>query len=107
MSAIPDAIAVSAYRIVQEALTNVVRHAGRARVDLAIRYLPDELEIEVTDDGGGRYPAPRAASDGDGQGHGLVGMRERVALFGGQLLAGPLAGGFRVLAHFPTDEPVH
>jgi signal transduction histidine kinase len=103
---LPPGVDVSAYRIVQEALTNVVRHAGKAKVDLAIRYLADELEIEVTDDGGGRYPEPRPTSDGDARGHGLVGMRERVALFGGRLSAGPQAGGFRVVAHFPTDERV-
>ncbi len=103
---LPPGVDVSAYRIVQEALTNVVRHAGAAKVDVAIRYRADELEIEINDDGGGRYRDPAMASAGGTQGHGLVGMRERVALFGGRLAAGPMGGGFRVVARFPTEDAV-
>ena len=100
---------LSAYRIVQEALTNVVRHAGPAAAELTLRYLPAEVVIEVTDDGRKRTrqrPAFRASDNknGDGTGHGLVGMRERVALYGGKLLAEPTPGGFRVLARIPTNE---
>jgi signal transduction histidine kinase len=101
---LPPGVDLSAYRIVQEALTNVVRHVGPARANLSIRYRPDELEIEVADDGGRRYPSSAPLLAEPGQGHGLVGMRERVALFGGQLTAGPSNGGFLVVAHFPTDE---
>ncbi len=89
---------LAAYRIVQEALTNVVKHAGPATVDLRIRYGADDLEIQITDDGRG------AASDLDsiGGGHGLVGMQERVDLYGGSLSAGPrTGGGFRVAARLP------
>jgi signal transduction histidine kinase len=94
---------LSAYRIVQEALTNVVRHAGPTRARVQISYRPGELGIEVTDDGpGGQAPPP--VSSRTGSGHGLIGMRERAALFGGQLSAGPHAGGFRVTASLPTTD---
>ena len=94
---------LSAYRIVQEALTNVVRHAGPTRARVQISYRPGELSIEVTDDGpGGQVPPP--VSSRTGSGHGLIGMRERAALFGGQLSAGPHAGGFRVTASLPTTD---
>jgi signal transduction histidine kinase len=99
--ALPPAADLSAYRIVQEALTNVVRHAGPTRAQVRIRYRPDEVVIEVTDDGPqGPRPAavPRA-----GSGHGLIGMRERAALFGGDLTAGPQAAGFGVRASLRTD----
>jgi signal transduction histidine kinase len=93
---------LSAYRIVQEALTNVVRHAGPTRARVQISYRPGELSIEVTDDGpSGQAPPPASAT---GSGHGLIGMRERAALFGGQLSAGPHAGGFRVTASLPTTD---
>src|SRR5260370_838364 len=92
----------SASRIVQDALTNVVRHAGPARARVQISYRPGELSIEVTDDGpSGQAPPPVSPA---GSGHGLIGMRERAALFGGQLSAGPHAGGFRVTASLPTAE---
>jgi signal transduction histidine kinase len=92
---------LSAYRIVQEALTNVVRHAGPTRAKVQISYRPDEVSIEVVDDGpsGPTPPIPRA-----GSGHGLIGMWERAALFGGELAAGPDAGGFRVKANLHTTE---
>jgi signal transduction histidine kinase len=93
---------LSAYRIVQEALTNVVRHAGPTHAWVRIAYRPAELSIEVTDNGPrGQAPRPIARVGG---GHGLIGMRERAALFGGKVEAGPYAGGFRVLATLPVDE---
>ena len=93
---------LSAYRIVQEALTNVVRHAGPTRAWVQISYRPGELSIEVTDDGpSGQAPPPASRT---GSGHGLIGMRERAALFGGRLSAGPHAGGFRVTASLPTTD---
>jgi signal transduction histidine kinase len=93
---LPAGIDVSAYRIVQEALTNVVRHAGTATADAAIDYRPDELVIEVVDHGIG-------CPDGLSRiGHGLVGIHERVSLYGGSADTGPLPGrGFRVLARLP------
>jgi signal transduction histidine kinase len=91
-------VAVSAYRIVQEALTNVVKHAGDARVHVVVRYRGSELELEVADDGGGLRTAA-------GNGHGLIGMRERVALYGGDLFASAGAdGGFVVRARFPLGS---
>jgi signal transduction histidine kinase len=88
---------ISAYRIVQEALTNTLKHAGPARATVAVRYLERELQLEVVDDGRG------AAQNGDG-GHGLVGMRERVAIYGGHLQTGPKpGGGYAVRAHLPLE----
>ena len=93
---------LSAYRIVQEALTNVVRHAGPTRAKVHISYRPDEVIIEVVDDGpSGQAPPPMARA---GSGHGLIGMRERAALFGGELAAGPDAAGFHVRANLHTAE---
>jgi signal transduction histidine kinase len=85
--ALPVGIELSAYRIVQEALTNALKHAGDARTTVHVRYGPDLLELEIADDGAG---SGAQASDG---GHGLVGMRERVALYGGRLDAGRRPGG--------------
>jgi signal transduction histidine kinase len=99
-SPLPAGVDLSAYRIVQEALTNVVKHAGPARAQVTIRYGDQDVTVEVTDDGQGV-----AAPIGDGQarvGHGLIGMRERVAVFGGDLEVGPgPGGGFRVAARLP------
>jgi signal transduction histidine kinase len=96
---LPSSVDLSAYRIVQEALTNSLKHAGASRAKVSIRYGPHSLELEVTDDGRGR--SERGPSDEEG-GRGLIGMRERVALFGGELSAGPMPeGGFRVLARLP------
>ncbi|XVV07207.1 sensor histidine kinase [Actinosynnema sp. CA-248983] len=93
---VPEGVALSAYRIVQEALTNVVKHAGAGTADVRVRFLDTALEVEVADDGRG----VSASSDG---GFGLVGMRERVAVHGGTLEAGPRRdGGFRVRARFPA-----
>lgn len=93
---LPAGVDLAAYRIVQEALTNARRHAvGASQVSVAIRFEPERLELEVADDG-------RASADTTGSGHGLVGMRERVALYDGTLAAEQLAdGGFRVLARLP------
>jgi signal transduction histidine kinase len=93
---------LSAYRIAQEALTNVVRHSGAPSATLWVRYRPGALEIECLDAGG---PGPRRPSvELANGGHGLVGMRERVALFGGELSAGACGRGFRVLARLPVAE---
>jgi signal transduction histidine kinase len=89
-------IELSAYRIVQEALTNVRKHAGDANAQVGLRYSETELEVQIDDDGDGV-----AAAD-DGTGHGLIGMRERVEFFGGDFSAGRRARrGFRVTARFP------
>jgi signal transduction histidine kinase len=96
----------SIYRIIQEALTNVVKHAGPARVHVEIRDDGDALVIEVNDDGRGLSRLPTGAPDADGAGahHGIIGMRERVALYHGSLSVGPRPdGGFRVFARLPLD----
>jgi signal transduction histidine kinase len=96
-------VELSAYRIIQEALTNSLKHARGARARVDVRYEPAALEVEVQDDGG------QAARDGNraavpaGTGHGLIGMRERAALFGGRLEAGPVGRGFRVAAWLPLE----
>ena len=84
---LPVGIEMSAYRIVQEALTNVLKHAGDAHATVRVRYTADSLELEITDNG------PGQRTDAVRGGHGLVGMRERVALYGGQLTAGRRPGG--------------
>jgi signal transduction histidine kinase len=92
---------LSAYRIVQEALTNTLKHAGRpASVTVDVTYRPEAVDIRVVDSG---TPATRPPGSDVRTGHGLIGMRERAALFGGQIEAGPLAdGGFGVRATLPT-----
>jgi signal transduction histidine kinase len=95
---------LSAYRIVQEALTNVVRHAAPATAELTLRYRPCEVVIEITDNGRTPLKTPPPARAGEGPGHGIAGMRERVAVYGGEMVAGPTASGFRVLAHIPTEQ---
>jgi signal transduction histidine kinase len=91
---------LSAYRIVQEALTNALKHAGPARARVTVRYRRDELELEIADDGTG--PATNGDSPG---GHGLAGMRERVEMFGGDLrAASPDDGGFALRARLPIDR---
>jgi signal transduction histidine kinase len=89
--ALPRALDLSAYRIVQEGLTNALKHAGAGQADVTLRYGPDELQIEVRDDGEG-------AAAGDGLGHGLVGIRERVKIYGGEMTAGRATGGGFVLS---------
>jgi len=94
---LPPGVDVSAYRIVQEALTNTLKHAGPARARVVVRYAGDELELEISDDG-------RAGGKG-GDGHGLVGMSERVAVVGGFLESGTQPeGGFLVRARLPLDS---
>ncbi|MFE4328887.1 histidine kinase [Streptomyces sp. NPDC056831] len=98
---LPADIDLSAYRIVQEALTNVVRHAGTGRCRVAIDCGDEELSVEVVDDGRG------TTENGSAHGFGIVGMRERVGLLHGHLSAGPRPeGGFRVAARLPLPEPV-
>jgi signal transduction histidine kinase len=92
---LPPGIELSAYRIVQEALTNVVKHASTPAAEATVDYRAGELSVQVVDRGAGCADSPRA-------GHGLVGLRERVALYGGTLHAGPLPEpGFQVLARLP------
>jgi len=88
---LPPAIDLSAYRIVQEGLTNALKHAGAGRADVEIRYGAGEVSIEVRDDG-------RGPAGGDGLGHGLVGIGERVKLYGGEMAAGRANGGGFVLS---------
>jgi signal transduction histidine kinase len=96
---LPAGVDLSAYRIVQEALTNALKHARHARAEVKVRY-GDVLELEITNDG--RFDANGA---GDSGGHGLVGMRERVALFGGTIEAGPRpSGGYAVRARLPVRD---
>jgi signal transduction histidine kinase len=93
---LPPGIDLAAFRIVQEALTNTLRHAGPAKAHVRVRYDPSELELSVTNDG-------KPYANGDEGGYGLVGMRERVALYGGKIEAGPVDGGYRVSARLPLE----
>jgi signal transduction histidine kinase len=96
---IPAALDLTAYRLVQEALTNVVKHAGQARAEVVIRYERGTLVLEVLDDG--HEPAPAVQHTG----HGQLGMRERVSVWGGSLSTGPRpAGGYRVAARLPYGD---
>jgi signal transduction histidine kinase len=96
---VPAGIDLCAYRIVQEALTNVIKHAGRARATVVVCYSDDAVTVEVDDEGPGR---PGTLSSPLTGGHGLVGMRERVAMYNGDLVVGPHpTGGFRVVARLP------
>lgn len=93
---VPDGVGLTVYRIVQEAVTNVVKHAAPARCHVVVSVVDHVARIEVTDDGAGE----RVLAGGGG--HGLIGMRERVAMYGGSFTAGPrAAGGFRVAAEVP------
>jgi signal transduction histidine kinase len=97
---LPPGVDLTAYRVVQEALTNVRKHAGARQARVILRYLPDSLELEITDDGSGRG-GPTGA---DGAGQGLIGMRERVALYGGQMTAAHRpGGGFAVQVRLPLE----
>lgn len=101
--ALPPELELSAFRIVQESVTNVVRHAGTDACRVRVRYGADELSVEVTNRGRG---SGQGAGRGAGPGLGLVGMRERVALLHGEFAAGPVpGGGFRVTARFPVPPP--
>jgi signal transduction histidine kinase len=104
-------VELSAYRIVQEALTNVVKHAGTGRCRVLLDYARDALAIEVTDDGVGAAAGTGTAAEAPSgpvaapRGHGLLGMGERAALHGGRFEAGPLPlRGFRVAASLPLEE---
>jgi signal transduction histidine kinase len=97
----PDSLGLSAYRIVQEAITNARRHAAGAHVEVRLEHATDGLWVRVTDDGARVGSMVRRNGGG---GHGLSGMRERVEIFGGRFHAGPLAaGGFLVSAYLPRN----
>jgi signal transduction histidine kinase len=97
---LPDALDLSAYRIVQEALTNALKHAGPAHAAVQLHYAADQIEITIADDGRG------APAQVPGSGHGLTGMRERTMLLGGTLQAGPRPGaGFQVHVTLPIPSP--
>lgn len=98
---LPAAIDLSAYRVVQEALTNTLKHANATRAHVTLQYSDDEFALLVRDDGvGSAVPQP------NGSGHGLIGMRERLTVFGGSLVAEPSdSGGFAVAARFPLARP--
>src|SRR5258705_5734830 len=92
---------LAAYRIVQGALTNAVKHARGARAGVRLAYEPRAVDIEVTDEGGMGH---RDTGESDGGGRGLIGMRERVALYGGDFEAAPTPTGFRVHARLPIES---
>jgi len=103
---LPPDVDQAAYRIVQEALTNVTRHAGRARASVHLHYTPETLSIQVDDDGKDTVTSTGTGTRPSGPGLGLVGMRERVSALGGQLRAGPQDdGGFQVRAELPARAP--
>jgi signal transduction histidine kinase len=95
---LPRAIDLSAYRIVQEGLTNSLKHAGASYADVTVRYSSEGVQLQVRDDGVG-------STTSDGLGHGLVGMRERVKIYGGEMSAGTAPdGGFVLDARLPLDR---
>jgi signal transduction histidine kinase len=97
---LPAGVDLTAYRLVQEGLTNAVKHAGAAHAEVVVRYGDGHVELTVSDDGSGGGDGGRS---GPGSGHGLVGMRERVAVYGGELEAGPRPeGGYRLRARLPV-----
>jgi signal transduction histidine kinase len=98
---VPPGVDLAAYRIIQEALTNVVKHARTTASRVLVTYADDAMDLEITDDGAGAPAGAVAASAG----HGIAGMAERASVFGGELHAGPLPGrGFRVSARLPLDS---
>ena len=103
---LPAAVDLAAYRIVQESLTNVIRHAGPAAAAVSLSYHPDEIDIDVTDTGHGPKASRGAAAAGTAggtAGHGQAGMRERAAAVGGTVQAGPRpGGGYQVIARLPV-----
>ncbi|MEV4008416.1 histidine kinase [Actinomadura sp. NPDC049753] len=108
LSDLPAPVGLAGYRIVQEALTNAVRHSGAAAVTVEVRVFPGEVVVRVDDDGAGPHAPPHAEhtehTEGAEGGNGVRGMRERAASVGGELAAGPgPAGGFRVWARLPLD----
>lgn len=109
---LPPGVNLAAYRLIQEALTNTLKHAGpQARAWVRIHYAPRELTVQIEDDGRGVAAALSTAASaesepgsGSAAGHGMVGMHERVALYGGKLRIGPrIGGGFEVRARFPVE----
>jgi signal transduction histidine kinase len=104
---LPPGLGLAAFRVVQEALTNVIKHAGQARTNVRLDRTDTELVVDVADTGrpalaGRQVPAPPAVPSGGGRG--LIGLRERIALYGGELDAAPRpGGGWRVRAHFPVE----
>jgi signal transduction histidine kinase len=94
---LPRGIDISAYRIVQEGLTNALKHAHATEAEVALQYAPDQLRIEVRDNGHG-------AATSNGRGHGLIGIRERVKLYGGEMSTGTANGGFTLSARLPLTE---
>jgi signal transduction histidine kinase len=103
---LPEGVGLCAYRIVQEALTNTLKHADASRAEVSVRYVDDALELQVLDDGHGGGVTPAGNGGGEAGGHGLIGMRERVALFGGELTARSRGGerGYEVRARLPLEE---
>jgi signal transduction histidine kinase len=102
LASVPDGVSLAAYRIVQEALTNVVRHASPAQAHVSLKIGDGLVVIEVTDDGASRAAGAPAPASG---GHGTIGMHERAVLYGGELVAGPRPeGGWRVAARLPCPE---
>jgi signal transduction histidine kinase len=93
---LPRGVELSAYRVVQESLTNVLKHANAQHAEVAVTYGDSDLELEICDDGHGSITTNPGGS-------GLIGMRERIGLFGGELVAGRFEGGFRVRARFPLE----
>jgi len=111
--ALPPGMDLAAYRVIQEALTNVIKHAGQSSTAVTLDYRDDALVVEVTDDGGPIHVTaklrslPGTLSAMPGSGHGLLGLRERVLLYGGELDAGSRpGGGWRVRAQFPDEPPL-
>ncbi|MET8004814.1 sensor histidine kinase [Nonomuraea glycinis] len=102
---LPPGLDLSAYRVIQEALTNALKHARATRIDVTVTHSPAAVTVEITDDGppsGAKSGPGGGLGDGGEGGHGLIGMRERVAMHGGELSAGPVpGGGYRVRARFP------
>jgi len=93
---LPAGVDLTAYRLVQEGLTNALKHSRAKRAEVLVRYSDSQVEVTVSDDG-------RGGGGGDGGGHGLVGMRERVTVYGGDLEAGPRPeGGYRLRARLPV-----
>jgi signal transduction histidine kinase len=95
---LPAGVDLTAYRLIQEGLTNAIKHARATRAEVVVHYTDDHVELAVSDDGSG------SGGNSDGGGHGLVGMRERVSVYGGELEAGPApSGGYRLSARLPIE----
>lgn len=102
--ALPPGLELTGYRVVQEAMTNALKHAGQGRVDVRVGYGPEQLDIDVVDRGPGGAEAH--GNNGDSGARGLAGMRERLTLYGGTLHTGPATnGGFAVSARIPLEGP--